>query len=492
MKFGIARVVHRSNSFARHATGSADFHQHEFLTGQQIVDRFRSTGTVAGGILDSLNKTGAEVVPLLYVSARAGGPVQSAALDEIIERLGDTISCHDGKLDGLILELSGAMTTTDARSGDAMIATAVRDALPNIPIVAVLSSQANLTDDLASSCSAIIAPAGIPDSTPADTGRRAGELLRALAQSRTPVSNHLERLPLLIPIAAQRTSEQPLHDIASTIDGFTSQKNILNIALCAGYPWADTEHTAASIVVSGAGDISGVATSLRSELWKRRTEFFVQGSNVEEAVHHAMASKEGPVLIADLGDNPDDGAPGDGTTVLWALLDLGVRDATVGVIADEQAVEACFRAGEDAIVEIPVGGRRDTRHGYPIDIRARVLSLDEGAFRLKGPINAGMDVDAGRIVVLNVEARHEGRVELILSERPIQVTDTALFEHVGIDVTNRAIVSIKSSNDYLPAFEPLASKIFEVITPGITTPDPEFYAYQNLRRPIYPLDPFED
>jgi microcystin degradation protein MlrC len=494
VQIGIARVFHKSNSFARNSTGLDKFNDHEWLLKDEINRRYAGTSTAIGGVLDELEGSNGVAIPLMATSAPAGGPIDSPTLKTLTHELTSKVAAATESLNGLILELSGAMSTTDAQSADEYILRSIREVLPDRPIALIVSHQANLTPGIAQHCNAIIAIEPVPLANAIQAGREAVHAIGKLSESPDLQHPTVHHLPMLIPVPAQRADVEPLRSYLEKLNGYRGEiGSCSSVALLTGYPYADVSFSGASIVSNPIfSNQKEVATDLVRELWSHRSRFFVDASNVEEAVHHAMATKEGPVLIADLGDNPDDGAPGDGTTVLWALIDLGVRNATVGAIADEQAVEACVRAGVDAKVEIPVGGRKDTRHGYPIDIRGRVTSIHDGSFALSGPINRGVRVDAGKIVVLDVEARHDGHVELILTEKPVQITDPGMFEHIGIELNERAIVSIKSAIDYRPAFEPIATKIFEVITPGITTPDPAFYAYQNVRRPIFPLDAMED
>lgn len=491
MQIGLARIRHRSNSFALSATTLDDFQASELLTGDAFQACYEHTGTEPGGVFQCSDSTGATIVPLLATSALAGGPVMPDAIDGLARLVLEQVTSPPEQLDGLILNLSGAMTTTDARSGDELLLRRIRESFPELPIAVIFDHCANLTDGIIDSVELIESAGLVPQQDQCETGQRTLKSLVALVQNGTRPQMQIERLPLITPLPAQRATSAPFDAVNQTIDELRQQPDVISASLFAGYPYTDAPHAGASIVVAATDNRKEQINEIAQQLWSRRREIYVEGSNVEEAVHFAMANREGMVLISDLGDNPDDGAPGDGTTVLWALMDLGVRNATVGAIVDEQAVDACFRAGEDSRVEIPVGGRRDTRHGYPIDIRAKVVTLREGSLTLNGPLNHGRQIDPGRTVVLDVEARHEGHVELILTEKPVQITDTSIFEQLGIDLSERAIVSIKSANDYLPAFAPLTSRIFEVITPGITTPDPAFFAFQQITRPIYPLDEFE-
>ncbi|MEX2425546.1 MAG: M81 family metallopeptidase [Thermomicrobiaceae bacterium] len=492
MQFGFARIFQKSNSFSIMPTNIETFRAYEWRVDDETHTTSTEIETVESGVAARAESQGFAVSHLLSTSAPSGGPVSNECVAEIARCLQERMTSLE--LDGLILEMSGAWLTEQAQSADEILVEQLARSNPGLRIVVALSSQANITGDLIALASGIVAPESIPNDNARLLGARAVNLLVRVYQCADQAELAFEQLPLLIPVASQASDREPMIEILARAAEMEQAEDFLSIAVLCGYPWADATHAGASVVVTapaGSNRARAVASELSAMIWERRDAFYVTGSNIEEAVHSAMASKNGPVLITDLGDNPDDGAPGDGTTVLWALLDLGVRNATIGTIADEQAVEACIRAGADSKVEIPVGGRRDTRHGYPIDITARVVSVHDGQFTLNGPVGAGISIDAGRVVVLDVEARHEGHVELILTERPVQITDTSLFEHVGIDICERTIVSMKSVVDYRPAFSPLATEIFEVITPGITTPDPAFFAYERVRRPIFPLDPLE-
>jgi microcystin degradation protein MlrC len=490
LSIGFARIVTRSNSFARTCRDLNDFQNHELISGNGILERYRNTGSVIGGVLSALDHHNAPGTPLVATSAPSGGPVHAETLESLATRVIEAIGASDPGLEALVLEMSGASTTTCNQSGEELVIQTIRDRFERLPIVLVIDSCANVTPKLVDGCDCIVSTQLIPSLDRKAAGIAAVEHALNIAESGSAPAVHLEQIPILVPMPAQRMSADPLADLISRIESSTLESGI-DVSIFVGYPYADGEHAGASIVAYGDESTVNVASELAAEFRSRRSQIFVKGHNVEEAVHHAMAEKDEIVLIADLGDNPDDGAPGDGTTLLWALMDLGVRNATLASIADPAAVAACFDAGEGVMLELQVGGKRDTRHGYPIDVKARVVSLFEGPVTIQGSIHAGLPLETGRGCVLDVEARHDGHVELILTEQPVQITDLSLFEHAGVDVRTRSIVSIKSTNEYLPAFGHLTSSIYEVITPGITTPDPAFYEFQHVRRPIYPLDDIE-
>ena len=61
----------------------------------------------------------------------------------------------------------------------------------------------------------------------------------------------------------------------------------------------------------------------------------------------------------------------------------------------------------------------------------------------------------------------------------------------GIDPSRKRVLVLKSSVHYRGAFEPLASRVVEVDTPGLSNSDLSRYPYQHVRRPIVPLDAME-
>jgi microcystin degradation protein MlrC len=488
VRIAFLRIHQKTNSFSKFPTTIDDFARSGILYRDQFTQKFQQTDTLSGHLLTLSESSDHTVDLIVSMEARTGGPVVQETLESIFTRI-DECSDELRAADGVIVELSGTMLDINGCSVDARILEHVKHHHGARIVVAVLDHQASIPGEFTSTCDGLILRGPLGDESECKIAHRAIRLLEALTSETEEVTTCIEKIPLLIPVAAQRAEIDPFPSILSMRDEMISECQLLDLSIASGYPFTDAEFAGATIVATGSPkDVKTAAARLASALWDRRQEIYVSGSNIEEAVHFGMASKERPVLITDLGDNPDDGAPGDGTTVLWALLDLGVRSATVAPICDEQAVDACVRAGVGGKVSIPVGGRKDTRHGYPIDVEGRVVAIHDGTYRLTGPVRTGLEMNPGTIVVLEIDARHDGHVELVLTQHPVQITDLSFFEHCGIDIREREIVSIKSAGEYRAAFEPIAESIFEVISPGITTPDPAFFAYQQVRRPIYPLD----
>ena len=84
---------------------------------------------------------------------------------------------------------------------------------------------------------------------------------------------------------------------------------------------------------------------------------------MEEAVHRAMNATEGPIVLADIYDNPGGGASCDGTVLLTSLLDHDAQNVGYALISDPEAVHAAIVSGIGTEVTLKVGGKVDNLHG---------------------------------------------------------------------------------------------------------------------------------
>src|SRR5690606_35562680 len=97
------------------------------------------------------------------------------------------------------------------------------------------------------------------------------------------------------------------------------------------------------------------------------------------AVNAAIAAPRGPVVIADVWDNPGGGTAGDATVILGELVARGVTDVAVGTVWDPIAVQICFAAGEGAEIPLRFGAKSAPQTGNPIDKIVTVRRLVQNA-----------------------------------------------------------------------------------------------------------------
>ncbi|HET6316311.1 MAG TPA: MlrC C-terminal domain-containing protein, partial [Chloroflexota bacterium] len=60
----------------------------------------------------------------------------------------------------------------------------------------------------------------------------------------------------------------------------------------------------------------------------------------------------------------------------------------------------------------------------------------------------------------------------------------------GITPEAQRVIVVKSAVAFRGAYQPIASEIVEVDTPGLVAADLSRFPYRHLSRPIFPLDEF--
>lgn len=84
-----------------------------------------------------------------------------------------------------------------------------------------------------------------------------------------------------------------------------------------------------------------------------------------------------------------------------------------------------------------------------------------------------VELDNGSYVVLN-------------SARTMPISIHQLTS-LGILPERRKIMVVKAAIAFRAAYEPVAAKIIEVDSPGITAVNPLHFSYQHVRKPLWPL-----
>jgi microcystin degradation protein MlrC len=202
--------------------------------------------------------------------------------------------------------------------------------------------------------------------------------------------------------------------------------------------------------------------------------------SVDEALDAALAqaSAGGTVVLADVADNPGGGAAGDSTFILGRLLERGVTNVASGCYWDPIAVQHCVDAGVGARLMLRVGGKTGSASGEPVDLHVtvRALAANHAQTGLGGhldPLGAAAWVDAGGI-------------DLVLVSLRSQVYARDAFSALGLDLAQRRIVVVKSTQHFLADFAALASAVFYVSTPGAIEPDFARIPYRKRSLDFWP------
>ena len=486
MRFFIAMFAHETNTFSTLPTDQRQFEARDLRYGGEILEAYRGTGTCLGGMIDAAAARGVTLVPSLAAAASPAGRVTADFYAQTKARLLADLRAA-APLDGVLLDLHGAMVPEAAEDGEGDLLRAVRAALgPAVPVGVTLDFHANVTADMVAHATLLHGYKTYPHVDMDARGREAAERLTDVVAGRLRPAVAWRQTPLLPPIAGQLTARGPMRRLNDLADGMERDPRVVSVSVFAGFPLADIRDAGLSVYVATDGDrplAERLADELARTAWEHRREFLHTALPVEAAVAKALAATGRPVVLADIADNTGGGGAGDTTEVLRELLRVGARGVTVACVWDPAAVAACARAGVGATVTVEVGGKVDPSHGAPVPVTGRVRTLSDGRFVHRGPMFRGLEGRLGPTAVLDVND-----LKIVLISYRWQTLDPEMIRLVGIDPAAERILVVKSSVHYRAAFEPIAHEVIEVDAPGLSSSNLARFSFKHVRRPIFPLD----
>jgi microcystin degradation protein MlrC len=480
-------VSHETNTFSTIATDRAQFEARHLHYGEEIVETFRGTGTCLGGMIEGAERHGLALLPSVAAAASPAGRVTDDIYGHVKDRLLADLRAA-GRVDGVLLDLHGAMATESLEDAEGDLLQAVRRVVgPGVPVAVTLDFHGNVTPAMARHADLLHGYRTYPHVDMAERGLEATRRLRDLAARRVRPTVALRRPPLLPPLGNQGTARGPMRRLYDPADEMERDPRVITISVFAGFPHADIPEAGLGIYVATDGDqalADHLADRLAETAWAHRHEFIHQGLPPAEAVRRALQAPAGPVVLADMADNTGGGAAGDGTEILRELVRQGARSAVVACLWDPRAVQACVESGVGRSLTLEVGGQVDDRHGAPLRVTGVVRTLSDGRFVHKGPMARGLPGRLGPTAVLDVND-----VKVILISHRWQTLDPEMIRFVGLDPLEQKILVVKSTIHYRAAFEPLAREILEVDAPGLSSSNLGRFDFTRVRRPIFPLDP---
>jgi microcystin degradation protein MlrC len=498
MRVAIGGISHETNTFSSLRTDLSAFQRRALLRGAALLSGSRGVGNALGGMVDTATALGWELVPTIFASAIPAGRVRRGTFETLANELASSLGAavRNGGLDGVLLALHGAMVTEALDDADGEILRRVRRAIgPAVPVICVLDMHANLTPLMAEQASILLAYETYPHVDTYARGCEAVTLLERLHRREFHPVHVLRQVPLLAPLPSQWTGgATPMRDLTRFAARLRQTPGTIAMTVTGGFPYSDIYDAGMAVLVTTDDDpvdAARLADRLARACWERRDDFQPELTSIPDAIALARHARQGPLVLADVADNPGAGGSGDGTALLEALLAARVPGAAVGVIADPEAVARATALGVDGQEVLALGGKIDHLHGPTLNVRARVRWLGEVRFANSGPMGAGGITRLGRTVLLEVTlpgAEDAPPVEVIVTEHRAQVLDPALFRAAGIEPEQRRVLVVKSSVHFRAAFEALVADIVAVDGPGLSSPDLASFPYRKVRRPIWPLD----
>ncbi len=479
-KIAIAGVVHETNTYCQTTTGREDF---RVLRGAKF-SRLDGTQTSVGGALAECEKRGIEVVPILVANAQPSGTIQSPVYEGFKAEILETLA-QEMPVDGVFLDLHGAGVVEHLEDLEGDLSAAIRNLVGEaVPITAGFDLHGNISQAMADSLDGVFACHEYPHVDMHERAMEAVALIDNMLKHQFRPVTHVEAVPVLLPTTTtfEGIGKKFLERVREVE---AAHSEVVKISWFHGFPYTDIAEVGSFITVTHQSDraeAEEIAKQLGSELWAMRDGFTFPRLDANEALERAMAVDGIPVVVNETSDNCGGGAPGDGTHLLKAMLEARLENCCFGFIVDPQVAEQANEAGVGSVIEVVLGGKTDSLHGSPLKLTAYVKALHDGRLIMKA-MAKGAPMNLGKMARLIVDD-----VDVIVASKRSQTFDEGPFEALGINVREKRIVALKSSNHFRADYKDIAAEIVTADTPGATTLDISVFDRERLSKPIWPLD----
>lgn len=470
-KVAAAGFQHETNRFSPIPTTLADFEREDgwpgLTSGSDLFRVFPGMNIPLGGFL-KYSDNQFEIAPVLWTSAEPGGLIEDDAFDELVRRILDQIESLM-PLDGIYLDLHGAAVTESYEDAEGELLRRLRSRVGfEIPVAVSLDLHANISLQMVEAADVLTIYRTYPHLDMAKTGFRAGHLLNEILSSGQKPERKFRQLPMLIPLQSQCTDLDPSRSLYKTVDDANSL-HAVHAEIAMGFPPADIWDNGPAIVAYSYSEsaASQGADKVEQVFLGSESRFPVPLYSADEAVRLALENSRSdrPVLLADIQDNSGAGSTSDTTGLLRALANHRVQNCAMAALFDEQAVEMAYQAGVGSEFSCDLGGKFGGDDNPAFHGRFRVAALSDGEFKYRGEMMRGVTAHIGATAALELIHRH-AHITIVVTSSRIQCVDQAVFSHIGIEPSEKAILAVKSTVHFRADFEPIADRIILVESPG--------------------------
>jgi microcystin degradation protein MlrC len=358
---------------------------------------------------------------------------------------------------------------------------------PEFPIGASLDFHGNVSSKMTEFANILVGYQTYPHVDQRDRGLLTARLLAQAVRGEIKPVIAVAKLPLIINLLGQATEREPMRSLLTRARNAERQPGMLSVSIMAGFPYADVPEMGPGVIAVADSDRSLAQTTadeLAHALWDVRQDLHIPCPGPEDAVRLALGCGQRPVVLVDLGDNIGGGSAGDGTILLAELLRQRASGAIV-VLYSPEGVREAQAVNIGSAFTYAVGGVVDRLHGDPTQVQGIVRSLHEGRWVEVEPRHGGRrENDQGPTAVIEID----GPNTLVLNSLRTPPFSLGQLTSLGLDPSQASILVVKAAVAYKAAYAPIAGKVIEVDTPGLTAINPARFSYRHIRRPMFPLD----
>jgi microcystin degradation protein MlrC len=416
-------------------------------------------------------------LPLAHFRAMPGGVVRRDAYEAMKGEILDRLAALSAPPDAFYLDVHGAMVAEGIEDAEADLLAAIRARLaPGTLVTCSQDLHGNVSSTLVALTDIITAYRTAPHLDFMETRARALDLLlRARREGVRPVRARVG-IPVLVSGEMSSTTTEPGRSLYAPLAEESARPGVWDASLWVGYAWADQARSTACTVVTGTDPaaVGQTAEEIARRYGEARHDFhFVsEACTIAEGIRRGLAAAAKPVFLSDAGDNPTAGAAGDVPAALAGLLEHpalreGAATAVYASMPDAPAIARLRSVPTGATVDLTLGGKLDPLHGAPLPVTATLASFHDGP---------------------NPQAvLHIGGIRVIVTAKRRPYHHRADFLALGLDPLEFDLCVVKIG--YLePELAAMARGHLLLLSPGGVPPVLADIRYENLRRPMFPMD----
>ena len=464
-KILVGGVFQETNDFHPNDTVYEDF---KIQIGQEMIG---DPGAVVAGAMGVFNgRADVEVVPTYSATMGAGGTITEACLERISSELLDSIKAHLENVDGVYLNLHGAMAAEVEKDPEGYLLEQIRELVgPGVPIVPSFDMHGTITRRMLASMDAATILHTYPHIDWFETGERAAKVLLRIIDGAKPVMASVYT-PTMVRGDELKTSTGVHGTFIRHLERLEDRADVLAAGIMLGHPPTDCPEQGSRILVIADENrdlAEEEALRIGRDFWNMRERMQCVFYRVEDAIEIASIAT-GPVIFSDAADATSSGAPGTSNTILKGFLASDFEGTVLFPIRDEPAIETAMAAGVGQHITFSLGGTKDPRF-TPIEVSGTVEVL-------------------GRRNEIPIAVVKSGNITIFMAAAGGILCDRWMYSDFGQDPRSFDIIIQKLPHTPFEWYDEWAERNLTIDSPGAASPNIPTLGHQFVPRPIYPLD----
>lgn len=483
-----------SNRFAPPTT-KKDFQTQCWEEGSVISDLARSISHLPSeivGFYERMDEKGEwEPVPLIVIAAPPGGPADTETWESFLNGVKTRLQ-QEEPVDAIYVANHGASAAAGVDDTETVLLRMLRDLVGgSTPIIASHDLHCNVSQETVDLLDALVSYRTNPHVDQRERGQEVADLLHEIFGGMKPQMAYI-RLPITPPSVTLLTASGPYADVVSAgvaCMQTAAEGPIANVSACSGFVFSDLPKCGMTITVTARNDLQAArrtALNLARAAWADKGRYVANTIQVEKAVELAQATDD-HLLFADVADNPGGGGRGNTSWLLKAFHEAQVSSVVLGVFIDPALATEAWEHGVGATFLAQFNRAEASEYSLPYQAEAKVLMLTDGDGVGRRGFMKDRRYSLGQTAL--IELQGSGMLVVVGSLRR-QLNEPRMLEMHGIDIAKAKVVIVKSRGHYRAGFDEFFSddRIFDVDSPGLTTPNLSQVSFKHLPRPVWPID----